>query len=206
MQPTQNSITDQILSTPPEKKSRLKEALGTVLMLCGALLTAFILNIFVFQSYEVDGQSMQPTLHNADRLIILKAPRTLASITRNDYIPERGEIIVFHKPNGEPEQLIKRVIGLPGDRVVVKNEKITIYNDTNPDGFNPDEADYGKDLSPTYGNVDAEVGEGEVFVVGDNRIPGASLDSRSSLGNIPASAIVGKLILRYLPVSDYQTF
>jgi signal peptidase I len=121
-------------------------------------------------------------------------------------MPTRGDIIVFHKPNGTSDQLIKRVIGLPGDHVIVNNEKITIYNTANPKGFNPDDAPYGGDLSPTYGNVDVYVGENEVFVCGDNRIPGASLDSRSLLGNVPTKLIVGKLVLRYLPFGNYKVF
>jgi signal peptidase I len=113
---------------------------------------------------------------------------------------------VFHQPNGSNDQLIKRVIGLPGDRVIVKNDKITIYNAENPNGFNPDEERYGDELKPTYGNVDVMVENGEVFVVGDNRIAGASLDSRSSLGNVSTKYIVGELVLRYLPVGNYQKF
>jgi signal peptidase I len=209
MQPTQlpnNSIADQVLSESTERKGGWRDKLSTALLFIGALGIAILLNTFVFQSYEVDGMSMEPTLQNSDRLIIYKLDRTIAMITRQDYIPNRGDVVVFHKPNGSSDQLIKRVIGLPGDRVVVKNDAITVYNNENPEGFNPDEAPYGAELSPTYGNVDVAVGEDEVFVVGDNRIPGASLDSRSILGNVPAKYIVGKLVLRYLPIGNAKTF
>ena len=205
---TTPSPAEQVLKQDAYKKppATWKDTLSTILLFGGALLTAVLLNLFVFQSYEVDGQSMEPTLHNRDRLIIYKMNKTWSTISRSDYMPKRGDIIVFHKPNGSSDQLIKRVIGLPGDRVIVKNEKITIYNKENPDGFNPDDAPYGGELQPTFGNVDVTVGQNEVFVCGDNRIPGASYDSRSTLGNIPTRFIVGELVLRYLPFGDFRTF
>jgi signal peptidase I len=205
MQPL--SPTEQVLTeTQPPKRSSFWQKASTVLVFAASLFGAILLNLFVFQSYLVDGSSMEPTLQNNDRLIIYKAPITWGKIRRQPFVPQRGDVIVFHKPNGTSDQLIKRVIGLPGERVVVKNEKITVFNSTNPDGFSPDEAPYGASLAPTFGNVDITVGQNEVFVCGDNRIAGASLDSRSSLGNVPLDKIVGKLVLRYVPVGDVKTF
>ncbi len=210
MQPTQNTqdSSDQYSegTVKVDRRAIWQERVSNILLFFAAFIVAILINTFIFQSYEVDGSSMSPTLHNGDRLIIMKAARTWASIERKTFMPERGQIIVFHKPNGTSDQLIKRVIGLPGDRVVVKDGKITIYNTEHPDGFNPDSAAYGSDLAETYGNVDVTVGDGEVFVCGDNRIPGASLDSRSILGNVPTKLIVGTLSLRYLPLGDAQAF
>ena len=149
---------------------------------------------------------MEPTLHNRDRLIIWKLPRTFAKITHHGYQPRRGDVIVFHKPDGSDEQLIKRVIGLPGDHVVVADGKITVYNKEIPGGFNPDDQPYGKDLLPTYGNITVDVGPKELFVSGDNRVAGASLDSRSSLGNVPFDYVVGKLVIRLFPFQTFKTF
>lgn len=163
---------------PDDRKppSAVKSFLSTFLLIVGALVFELLINTFVFQSYEVDGSSMEPTLHNRDRLIIWKLPHTWGALTHHGYQPQRGDVIVFKKPDGSGEQLIKRVIGLPGDRVVVKDGKITVYNKEIPGGFNPDDAPYGKDLEETSGSVDVSVAPGEVFVSGDNRIPGASLD------------------------------
>jgi signal peptidase I len=197
---TQTPISPTPTSTESAKKPSLfKSFLSTTLLIVGALLFALFLNQFVFQSYEVDGSSMEPTLQNGDRLIVWKLPRSWSRVTGNAYQPSRGDIVVFHKPDGSDEQLIKRVIGLPGERVVVKDEKITVYNSEFPNGFNPDDADYGKKLEPTYGNADVIVGKNEIFVSGDNRVPGASLDSRSSLGNVPLENIVGTLAVRIYP-------
>lgn len=200
------SVADTVLAEKPKQRHIWRDRLSTIFLFAGAFLVAILLNTFVFQSYEVDGSSMEPTLQNTDRLIIYKFERTIANITGEEYIPNRGDVIVFHKPNGTSDQLIKRVIGLPGDRVVVKNNKITVYNAEYPDGFNPDDAPYGLELPETFGNVDVVVGQSEVFVCGDNRLPGASLDSRSLLGNVPVDNIVGKLILRYLPLGNYKAF
>jgi signal peptidase I len=154
---------------------------------------------------------MQPTLETKDRLIIWKAGRTWARITKSDFIPERGEIVVFIKKGmynfdtNKEKQLIKRVIALPGERVVVRDGTMTVYNDASPNGFSPDALKaYGKDIKePTDGNVDITVGPGEIFVSGDNR--DNSLDSRS-FGAVPTKDIVGTLSLRILPLSEAEVF
>lgn len=155
---------------------------------------------------------MQNTLHNNDKLVIWKVPRTWASITRHDYIPGRGDIIVFNESGlsqygqDDDKQLIKRVIGLPGDRVVVKGGKITIYNKTRPSGFNPDKTlPYGENgaIPYTSGDINVTLGPHQLFVCGDNRPD--SLDSRI-FGPINANQIVGKLVLRVFPIGHAEAF
>ena len=178
-----------------------------------AFLVAICLISFVFQSYQVDGPSMETTLQNQDRLIVWKTARTWAKITGHDYIPNRGDVIVFVE-NGlsqyndtNSKQLIKRVIGLPGDRVVVKNGKITIYNSEHPSGFDPDQTlpygEHGKHIPFTSGNIDVELSDGQLFVCGDNRPD--SLDSRT-FGYINADQVVGKLVVRVFPLNKVKTF
>jgi signal peptidase I len=194
-------------NAPDYKKEEKKNIIYTILLFILAPVFALLMIIFVFQSYVVDGSSMEPTLQNGDRIFILKLPKTVANFSGDDFIPPRGEIIVFKKPSDPNVQLIKRVIGLPGERVVVKNGQITVYNSQNPDGFNPDEGtDYGDALAAAEGNVDIRVGEGELFVSGDNREPGGSLDSRTGLGLVPAENIVGRLWIRYFPISNFDVF
>lgn len=199
------------VGAPKNKGEGWKSVLSTLAILIAAPLVALGLTTFVFQSYEVDGPSMMTTLSDHDRLIVLKAPRTLASITHKDYVPKRGNIIIFKQSGlqqyGDPsaeKQLIKRVIGVPGDHVVVKDGKITIYNAEHPDGFNPDEGSKWQNaIITTPGNVDVVIKEGEVFACGDNRTN--SYDSRM-LGPISAEHIVGKLVLRVFPLSQADTF
>lgn len=199
-------------SKQPEKKGEgWRSVLSTIFILIAAPLVALALTAFVFQSYEVDGPSMETTLQNHDRLIVLKVPRTVARVTGHDYIPNRGDIIVFVKSGlqeyGDAQsqkQLIKRVIGLPGDHLVVKDGEITIYNTAHPQGFQPDVSGaWGKVIQTTPGDVDLTVQPGQVFVCGDNRVN--SLDSRY-FGPIPAHDIVGKLVVRVFPLNQAQVF
>jgi signal peptidase I len=202
---------------PPEpvisegnRRSGRHEAFYTIGILISALLVALFIITFVFRSYQVDGPSMENTLQNNDKLMIWKVPRTWADITGHDYIPNRGDIIVFNETGlaqfnqQDSKQLIKRVIGLPGDRVVVSNGVYTIYNKAHPQGFDPDKTlPYGKNIPETSGNIDVTLGKDQLFVSGDNRPD--SLDSRD-FGPINASQIVGKLVLRVFPLGQAKVF
>ncbi len=197
---------------PEHKQSNWREAASTIGILTAAVLVAIFIILFVFRSYQVDGPSMQNTLQNNDKLVIWKVPRTWSDITRHDYIPGRGDIVVFNESGlgefgqADSKQLIKRVIGLPGDRIVVKDGKITIYNKSHPDGFDPDKTlPYGQNgtIPYTAGNVDRKLGPHQLFVCGDNRPD--SLDSRT-FGPINADQVVGKLVLRVFPVGQAKAF
>ncbi len=191
-------------------QSGWRELFSTVSILVTALLVALFIIAFVFRSYQVDGPSMENTLQNADKLIIWKVPRSWARVTGHDYIPARGDIIVFSE-NGlsqfgqdDTKQLIKRVIGLPGDRVVVRDGKYTVYNHVHPNGFDPDTTlPYGKNIPSTPGNIDVTLGKHQLFVSGDNRPD--SLDSRS-FGPINASQVIGKLVMRVFPIGAAKVF
>ena len=183
---------------------------STICILGAAFIVALLMITFVFRSYQVDGPSMENTLQNNDKLIIWKVPKTLADITGNRYIPNRGDIIVFTESGlaqfgqQNTKQLIKRVIGLPGDRVVVNNGVYTIYNKQNPGGFDPDKTlGYGKNIPVTSGNINLTLGSDQLFVSGDNRPD--SLDSRD-FGPINASQIIGKLVLRVYPLNQTKVF
>ncbi len=178
-----------------------------------APIIAILLTLFVFQSYQVDGPSMETTLHNNDRLIVWKLPRTWARITGHQYVPKRGDIVIlnasgFTNLSGESEtkQLVKRVVALPGERVVVKDNVLTVYNNEHPNGFQPDATlPYGQEtaIPPTPDNLDVTLSDTELYVCGDNRPQ--SHDSRR-FGPIQTSQIVGKLVLKILPLSDIKKF
>lgn len=204
---SQTPQTPVTSSLPDDQREGLKSIVSTVLLFVLAPLFALFMIIFVFQSYVVDGSSMEPTLQNGNRVFILKLPKTVASVQGKVFTPTRHEIIVFKKPSDPDTQLIKRVIGLPGERVVVQNGKMTVYNADFPDGFDPDaNTDYGPNLETTTGEQDITLGENELFVSGDNRSPGGSLDSRTGLGVVPVDNIVGRLWIRYFPLSEFSVF
>jgi len=192
----------------PVRPSRLRSAAGTVGLFLSAFLIAILLNTFVVQSYQVDGQSMEPTLQNDDRLIVNKVPRTISRIDGHQYVPHRGDIIIFNQANLPgfvgTKQLIKRLVGLPGEHVVVKDGRITIYNDAHPEGYDPDKAGQYTIAAPsTVGNVDIVLQKDELFVCGDNR--NNSEDSRY-FGPIKTGQVVAKLVLRILPLNKAQAF
>lgn len=210
MQGDQPVITNQ----PEEpQKDGAKSVLSTIAILLLAPLIAILLTAFVFQSYQVTGPSMETTLQNNDRLIVWKLPRTWARITGNHYVPQRGDIVIFNEPAaaeelglGAGKQLIKRVIALPGERVVVKEGEITVFNKDYPDGFKPDKTlPYNQDNSipETSGDIDVTIPKGSIFVSGDNRPD--SLDSRS-FGPVPLQDVIGKLAIRILPINNLKTF
>lgn len=201
-----------IIPTPdsPTPGKGWKDIVSTILILLSAPMIALILTAFVFQSYEVDGPSMESTLQNHDRLIVFKTERTWSRITDNPYIPHRGDIIIFNLrseldfDSGSQKQLVKRVIALPGERVVVTNGAITVYNKERPNGFQPDKTmSYGKVIPETPGDIDLVVPKDKIFVCGDNR-PN-SLDSRS-FGPIDVKDVVGRLGIRLFPLSNAKKF
>ncbi len=209
--PTPQPVQQDVPRKPVKKHSDgFKNLIATLAVLVAAPLVALFITSFVFQSYEVFGPSMQSTMHNGDRLIVLKAPRSWAKITKHTYMPGRGQIVIFTKTglmldsNSGSEQLIKRVMALPGEKVTVKDGILTVYNTAHPDGFQPDkESAYGSAI--THTGIDGEwtVGAGQVFVCGDNR--DNSLDSRT-FGPISTNDIVGSAAFRFLPIKQTKTF
>jgi signal peptidase I len=181
-----------------------KALLSIVLFIGGVIIAAALINQFVFQSYYVDGTSMTPTLHNNDRLIIDKVERTGALVSGHQYVPQRGQIVVLDSSlidqYGRNEQLIKRVIGLPGDRIVVGTDGTPkVFNKEHPDGFDVNKS-LGLHLAATYVDMplDITVPNDSIFVMGDNRAPGGSFDSRS-FGPVQTKNIQGRLIARIFP-------
>lgn len=200
-------------NTPPPKmvNGSLAEALSAVGVIITAIAVALCLILFVFQSYQVSGPSMESTLQDQDRLIVWKLPRSWARITHHQYVPNRGDIVIFTESGlsqygqEDTKQLIKRVIALPGERVVVHNNVITVYNKEHPQGFQPDKTlPYGTNITePAEQEVDTVVGKDELFVCGDNRTN--SLDSRF-FGPIKTNQIIGKLAVRVLPLNKAEKF
>lgn len=139
---------------------------------------------------------MYPTFHNRDYLFVER----LSYYFRE---PERGEVIVFRFPKNEQDFFIKRVIGLPGERVMLKDGKMSIEKPGDTAVFALDEHMYLNSDIFTQGNIDTTLGKGEYFVLGDNR--NASFDSRL-WGVLPRREIAGRVILRLLPPADAKTF
>lgn len=163
----------------------------------------FIVHNFIFQAWYVDGQSMEPTFQNGNYLIVSKFDVSWKKLTgqSSNLDIQRGDVVIFNPPDFPRDiYFIKRAIGLPGERVVVKNGTVTIYNNTNPTGVVLTETYIG-DIA-LEGDLEVTVNEGEVFVLGDNRNPQASQDSRY-FGPIPMNRLIGTAALRLLPVYEF---
>ncbi|WP_409304601.1 signal peptidase I [Peribacillus sp. SCS-155] len=162
------------------------------------LVLFFLIRTFFFSSYEVEGQSMQPTLQDGNRLVVNKIGYQIADIHRFD-------IIVFHAT--DQEDYVKRVIGLPGDDIVYKDDNLYIngrkYQEPYLTGYKQPFPGQRLTGDFTLGELtdSKTVPNGKLFVLGDNRL--GSMDSRH-FGFIPISKVVGKVDVRYWPIEDFN--
>lgn len=145
---------------------------------------------YLIKPFYVKGASMEPNYHDKEYLIINE-------ISYRFEEPARGDAVVFKYPEDTTQYFIKRVIGLPGERIQIKDGDIIIFNDLYTDGIELIEPYLPAGLQ-THGTVDITLGETEYFLMGDNRT--ASLDSRI-FGPVDRDYIVGKTFLRGWPLN-----
>ncbi len=176
-----------------KKKNELWEWTKALLI---AVALAAVIRYFLFAPIVVDGLSMMPTLQHQDRMIVNKLSYNIGE-------PKRFDIIVFHAP--EQKDYIKRVIGLPGDRIEYKDDTLYVNGKAYEE---PYLAKYKKKvegpLTDPFTLEETPVGtetvpEGELFVMGDNRR--FSKDSRH-IGTISLDKIIGKTSIVYWPIKD----
>ncbi len=153
-----------------------------------------VVRVFIAQPFIVSGSSMVPTFKNADYLIVDELSYRFKE-------PERGDVLIFHPPIDKGVFFIKRIIGVPGDTVLINNGVITITNKEHPNGIVLTEPYISKDTTTAHYNV--TVTEGNYFVMGDNRP--ASYDSRG-WGLLPKENITGRAFLRLFPLSEIGIF
>lgn len=151
-----------------------------------AIVVAILIKSFIFNTTYVLGSSMYPTLHEKDRLFTNKIVLYFSA-------PNIGDIVVLKAPDNPSKDYIKRVVGLPGDKVEIIDGKVYL-NDNVLNEYYLEEGAY----TYTYDETQWQIPEGHVFVLGDNRAEGASKDSRY-FGCIPIDSIKGKANFRYFP-------
>jgi signal peptidase I len=155
------------------------------------ILLAFVLRFFVVQPFIVEGSSMEPNFHDQQYIIIDKLSYRLRE-------PKRGEVIVFHPPLDPSQNYIKRIIGLPGERVRIDNGEVFI-NDTKIDEPYLGNQNHKTDQVSLKDEV--SLGQEEYFVMGDNR--SHSSDSRE-WGKLTKENIEGRTWFIALPASDFE--
>jgi signal peptidase I len=172
------------------------EVIEVALVALGAV---FLIRTFLVQPFLVSGASMVPNFADHDYLLV-------DELTYYFRKPQRGEVIVFRYPNDETTYFIKRIVGLPGDRVEIKDGKVKIANAEWPDGKIIEEpylpAQTVTSAHPGAGS-EFKVNEGQYLVLGDNR--SFSFDSRE-WGLLSQTEIVGLVRLRLWPLKGFTVF
>ncbi len=173
-------------SAVPDRKNRKEISWGTIGVIFAILVCV---RLFVAEPFLVYGSSMEPNFETGDYLIVEELSYKLQA-------PQRGDVVVLVPPDEPSKHFIKRIIGLPGEKVVVKGKDVTIYNKEHPDGMLLVEpyVTFQSDREATR-----TLSSTEYFVMGDNRA--VSFDSRS-WGPLPTKNITGKALLRLYPFSQ----
>jgi len=191
---------DLLPKTPdPEKgRSRLRTTVEWLFVIGGALLVALLVRTFFIQAFWIPSDSMEPTLHKGDRVLVNKLSYKLHDV-------HRGDVIVFKRPDSarssnpddDIEDLIKRVVAVPGDELKTVDGLVYINDEPLPEPYLPEGTltfePSGEDMEPRT------IPEDELFMMGDNR--GNSQDSRF-FGTIDQDLIVGRAFVRIYPLGD----
>lgn len=174
--------------TAPEIETAEKSSLAEIVRFALiALIIVLPIRWYVAQPFIVSGASMEETFHNNDYLIV-------DQITYRFEEPKRGDVIIFRYPRDHSKYFIKRLIGLPGETVVIDGDSVIIKNDEHPEGVKLEES-YAA-LGKNNFDQTVELKEEEYFVMGDNR--DHSSDSRV-WGILKKEEIVGRAVVRLLP-------
>ena len=162
-------------------------------------LSIFVISyLFLFQPHQVRGNSMYANFYDQEFLLTDKISYRFGE-------PQRGDVVIFKAPPSEPCaetecEYIKRIIGLPGETVEIREGKVIISNENGSQVLN--ESDYLSGI-PTPGEIQVTLGENEYFVLGDNRP--ASSDSRR-WGSVPRDDIIGRVFIRAWPLVALAKF
>lgn len=174
------------------------------------------LRVFLIQPFFVQGASMEPNFEDREYLIINElgykttnvgfgsGEKALNFFTVKSFKElERGDVVVFRYPKNPSVFYIKRIIGLPGEKIEIKDNQVMISNSENPNGFVLDESAYLPPAEAISGDQIVELTGDEYFVMGDNRQ--YSSDSRS-WGPVPEEDVIGKVLLRAWPIGKAAIF
>ncbi len=187
-QPKNNQNDETVFSekneNQPAKENTIVEIIRFSVI---ALLIVVPIRMFIAQPFIVSGASMEKTFHTGEYLIV-------DQLSYHFHEPSRGDVIIFRYPKDPSKFFIKRVVGLPGETVDIKDATVTIYNEDHKNGLLLDEP-YIKSMTPAN-ELKEKLGDREYFVMGDNR--DESSDSRM-WGVLQEERIIGRAFLRLFP-------
>jgi len=189
---SQNNVGD--IDTLENDTSRIQQffselkgfSIETLRVVVISLVVIVAIRTFVMQPFFVSGKSMEPNFHDGDYLIVNEIAYRFGD-------PKRGDVIVFRYPKNPSEFFIKRIVGLPGEKIEIKDGRVKIYNSDHPEGMVLKEDAYLPPNVNTSGEYVAELKNDEYYVLGDNRE--ASADSRL-WGKLKRRFIIGYAWIR----------
>lgn len=170
-----------------DKKDK-NETIEWIKSIITAVVIAILIKTFIFNTTYVLGNSMFPTLHEKDRLFANKVSLYFSG-------PSRGDIVVLEAPDEANKDYIKRVIAIEGDTVEIKDGNVYVNGEKLEENYISEEA-----YTHTYNETYWEIPKNHLFVLGDNRKPGASKDSRV-FGYVPIDSVKGITGFRYFPLN-----
>lgn len=191
-EPIQPQQAQALTPPPPKKEGFFREIVKFTIF---ALVIVLPIRLFIAQPFIVSGASMDPTFESGEYLIVDQLSNKLEE-------PVRGQVVIFKYPKDETKYFIKRVIGLPGETIIIDGTTVTIKNKERPQGFTLTEP-YIDLRNEKEENVNITLKDGQYFVLGDNRRQ--SSDSRA-WGTLPRDNIIGTPFVRLFPFSKISIF
>lgn len=194
------SALDHVQATGERRRRRrhsaTRNAVEWVVVLAGALIVALVVKTWLFQAFYIPSSSMEPTLQVGDRVLVNKISYDLDDV-------DRGDIVVFERPEswgaGDIDDLIKRVIGLPGERIAVVDGVIQVDGATLDEPWLPEGVSTPGFFQESGCVPECTIPEGSLFVLGDNR---GNSDASNHFGPLDFDQVVGRAFVRVWPVGD----
>ena len=184
---------EEMFKQPRRGKGFLRETFEIAKILLISLAIVVPIRYFIVQPFIVRGASMEPNFYDGQYLIIDEA-------TYNFRRPTRGEVIVFRYPRDPGQFFIKRIIGLPGERIRITKGRVMIFNSSHPDGMLLNETYLVPTNRPTYPDEEKILTSSEYFLMGDNR--DSSSDSRV-WGPMDVKFMIGRTLFRAWPLDSF---
>jgi signal peptidase I len=180
----------------PTKPSRHRGLVEWIIVLVVAVLVSLLVRTFVFQTYYIPSKSMEPTLYEGNRIMVNKLSAEFGAINIGDIVVFKAPPEVLTKCDDSVADLVKRVIGLPGDHLTSRGNTIYVNGVALKENWS-----HYEPLGGAIGNV--TVRKGHYFMMGDNHAN--SCDSRY-WGAVPRSDIIGKVFLKFWPLSQWHWY